>query len=475
VVVVFAGVDGAGKGETANLLNGWLDPRWLTNRAFDEPTQDEIERPEYWRFWGALPAKGTIGIFLNTWYSRPLLERVVEGGTPDHFETRIEEILAFERALANDGALFVKLWLHLGVEAQERRFRELESDPLQSWRVTERDWEHWRIYDRFVAAGERLISRTSTGFAPWNIIEGFDARYRGLRAGELVLEALESRLARREEQAAADAKASEKERKSGDKNDKNGKNAEKKKQKAAKRRESLTILSRLDLARSLEKSEYRELLEVHQGTLNGLQRRAREQGVSTVLVFEGWDAGGKGGAIRRIGHALDARWVRVHAIGAPTDEELAHHYLWRFWRRLPRDGQMAIFDRSWYGRVLVERIEGLASAREWTRAYAELNAFEEQIVGHGTALAKFFIHIDPGEQEKRFTEREKIPYKRYKLTAEDWRNRDRWSDYELAVHDMVERTSTHIAPWTLVEGNDKRYARVKVLETVCKVLEERLK
>jgi polyphosphate:AMP phosphotransferase len=477
VLIVFAGVDGAGKGETANLLSKWLDPRWVQIRAFDEPTQDEIERPEYWRFWGALPRRGRIGIYLNTWYSRPLLERVVEGRTAEHLEARIDEIVGFERALANDGALFLKLWLHLGVAAQEKRFREFESDPLQSWRVTERDWHHWRLFEQFAAAGERLISRTSTGFAPWHIIEGWDARYRGLRAGEIVLGGLESRLA--EWQATLDAGSARKGRNNGDK-DANGNHADnadkkrKKRKEAARRRSAPTILSRLDLGRSLEKEAYRELRELHQGTLNGLQRRAREQGVSTVLVFQGWDAAGKGGAIRRIVRALDARWVRVHAIGVPSDEELDHHYLWRFWRRLPRDGQMVIFDRSWYGRVLVERVEGLATEREWRRAYAELNAFEEQIVGHGTALAKFFIHIDPAEQKKRFAERAKIPYKRYKLTAEDWRNRERWGDYEVAVHDMVERTSTRLAPWTLVEGNDKRYARVKVLETVCKVLAERL-
>ena len=202
--------------------------------------------------------------------------------------------------------------------------------------------------------------------------------------------------------------------------------------------------------------------------------KAWEQRRSTVLVFEGWDAAGKGGAIRRVTAGLDGRLYRVISSAAPTDEELAQHYLWRFWRHLPRAGHFAIFDRSWYGRVLVERVEGYASEDEWRRAYAEINAFEEQVVEHGTVLLKFFVHIDPAEQDKRFEERLKIPYKRHKLTEEDLRNRDRWHDYEIAVNDMVERTSTPIAPWVLVEAEDKRYARVKVLESVCESLERAL-
>jgi len=193
-----------------------------------------------------------------------------------------------------------------------------------------------------------------------------------------------------------------------------------------------------------------------------------------VIAFEGWDAAGKGGAIRRVTTALDSRSVHVHPVAAPTDEELAQHYLWRFWRHVPRAGHITIFDRSWYGRVLVERVEGFASEDEWHRAYAEINAFEEQLVHHGTVLLKFFVHIDPDEQKKRFKERLKVPYKRHKLTDEDLRNRERWQDYESAVHDMVEQTSTGTAPWVLVEGNDKRHSRIKVLKAICERLEEKI-
>jgi len=488
VIVVLAGVDGAGKGATADLLNEWLDPRWLYNRAFDDPTQDELERPEYWRYWRDLPRCGQIGIFLSTWYSRPLLERVVEDGAEEHLEARLDEILAFERTLADDGALFLKFWLHLGKTAQEKRFRQLEADPLQSWQVTQRDWHHWRLYDRFIEASERIISRTSTGAAPWHIIEGWDPRYRGLEVGERMLEALDARLEQWEtRQRAAQASGADAGPKAGGKkpkgkakrangsgNRKRAEQAPKPPAAAARRRRPVTVLSQLDLSKQLGKERYGELLVLHQGRLNRLQRHARAEGVSTVMVFEGWDAAGKGGAIRRINAGVDSRSVRVHQIAAPSDEELAHHYLWRFWRRLPRAGYTTIFDRSWYGRVLVERVEGLASRPEWQRAYAEINAFEEQLVSHGIALFKFYLHIDPDEQRRRFKERAKVPYKRHKLTEDDWRNRERWSEYELAVHDMVERTSTRTAPWTLIEGNDKRFARIRILESICDRLEETL-
>jgi polyphosphate:AMP phosphotransferase len=463
VILVFAGVDGAGKGESINLLNQWLDPRWIRNCAFDEPTQDELERPEYWRFWRALPMRGHIGILSSTWYSRPLIDRVFDIDDEARFESRLDEILAFEHTLADDGALFLKFWLHLGHEAQEKRFRELSSDPLKSWRVTETDWEHWRHFDDFVAVGGRIINRTNTGIAPWHIIEGWDEYYRGLRVGELLLSALEDRLDRWDEEQNRNGAATKdvpKDRKN--KRDRASENS----------RAPISVLSRLDLDKKLTKSKYREQLGILQGRLNGLQRQVREAGATAMIAFEGWDAAGKGGAIRRITAALDSRSVHVHPIAAPSDEESAQHYLWRFWRRVPRSGHIAIFDRSWYGRVLVERVEGFASEDEWHRAYAEINAFEEQLVHHGTVLLKFFVHIDPDEQEKRFKQRLKIPYKRHKLTDEDLRNRDRWHDYESAVHDMVEQTSTGTAPWVLVEGNDKRHARIKVLRTICERLED---
>jgi len=233
-----------------------------------------------------------------------------------------------------------------------------------------------------------------------------------------------------------------------------------------------TILASLNMDRKLAKKAYNEALTICQGRINKAHRAALAKGISTIVVFEGWDAAGKGGAIRRAAAALDARHYRVHQIAAPTDEERAQHYLWRFWRHLDRAGRVTIFDRTWYGRVLVERVEGFATEDEWRRAYAEINDFEDQLVQHGIVLLKYWIHITAQEQLARFKDREQVPYKRWKITDEDWRNRGRWMDYEVAVHDMIERTSTRIAPWTLVEGNDKLYARVRVLESLADALEK---
>jgi polyphosphate kinase 2 (PPK2 family) len=220
------------------------------------------------------------------------------------------------------------------------------------------------------------------------------------------------------------------------------------------------------MSQTVPRSKASEQIERFQGRLNGLQRKTADRGLSAVLVFEGWDAAGKGGVVRRVTASLDARNYQVIPIAAPTDEERAHHYLWRFWRHLSRAGRVTIFDRSWYGRVLVERVEGFATEREWMRAYAEINQFEEQLVEHGIVLAKFWMHITKDEQLRRFKERQKISWKRWKITDEDWRNREQWPAYELAVNEMIERTSTRLAPWTIVEGNDKAFARIKVLRTV---------
>ena len=235
-----------------------------------------------------------------------------------------------------------------------------------------------------------------------------------------------------------------------------------------------SALDRVDLSQRLDKSEYEPRLEAAQHALFDLGRAARERAISSVLVFEGWDAAGKGGAIRRLAHAFDPRALRVVPIAAPTSEERAHPWLWRFWRHLPRAGRVLVFDRSWYGRVLVERVEGFAQEEDWRRAYEEIVDFERCLVEHGCALVKFWLHIDPDEQLRRFEERERTPHKRHKITPEDYRNRERWSDYERAVDEMLLRTSTAEAPWTVVGANDKRWARVRVLESVRDALEQRL-
>ncbi len=466
VIIVFGGVDKGGKSETINLLNEWLDPRWLITRAYGPPSDEMRERPEYWRYWLDLPPMGRIGLFIRCWYSMPLLDRVQGRLSKAEFDETLDRVVAFENCLADDGALILKFWMHLGRKQQKDRLSELEKNPLTKWRVTQTDWDHWHMYEDFVGAAERLIMRTSTGKAPWQIVEGFDKRYSGLSVGQTVLQGIRRHLDETELRSRLSAEVSA--RNSHDNPDAAAGDTEPASRRSATVVElpRVTVLSRLDMTAAVDKKTYSQRLEKLQGSLYAGCLRAKALGVSTICVFEGWDAAGKGGAIRRITAALDARDYQVIPFAAPTDEERAHHYLWRFWRHLSRAGRITIYDRSWYGRVLVERVEGFATASEWRRAYAEINDFEDQLIRHGIVLCKFWIHITPDEQLTRFKEREGIPYKRWKLTDEDWRNREKWGDYELAVNDMVERTSTKQAPWTLVEGNDKRYARLKVLDTV---------
>jgi AMP-polyphosphate phosphotransferase len=478
VLIVFAGVDGAGKGETVNRLNEWMDPRWIVTRAYDDPSDEERERPEYWRFWRDLPPKGRIGLFLSSWYSRPLLDRVYDKDTDAVFDERLDRILAFEKALADDGALILKFWMHLSQTAQKRRLKKLEKDPLTNWRVTQRDWDHWQIYDRFESAAERAIMRTSTGSASWAIVEGEDPYYRSLTVGMIVREEIRKRIDEFHKKKMVMQELALLETPSSEQSPPPSVTTEPGSPAASVASAPLrvaTVLSRLDMSLSLGKSDYKRKLKEQQARLNLLHRQALKKGASTIVLFEGPDAAGKGGAIRRITAALDARHLQVIPIAAPTDEERAQHYLWRFWRHLSRAGRITLFDRSWYGRVLVERVERFATEEEWRRAYAEINEFEQQLTRHGTVLLKCWIHITKDEQFKRFKERETIPHKQWKLTEEDWRNRENWDAYELAANDLVEHTSTNAAPWVIVEGNDKAYARIRVITTLCDRLEAALK
>ena len=444
VIVLFAGVDGAGKSEMVNLLNEWMDPRYLINRAYDRALDEngEQERPVFRSYWHDLPPRGQIGLFLSAWYSQVLLGTVAQRVTESQFPRHVERIRRFERTLAADGALILKFWMQLDKRRQRKQLRKLESNPATAWRVTHTDWAHWAMYDRFVVAGDQIIDATDTAHAPWQVIDGADHRYRSLTIGEHLLDAIKSRL--------------------------------EKPQPASESRDyapsPVNWLSSVDLKKSLSKTDYQQRRARAQGDLNLLCRHAKQQKVSSVLVFEGWDAAGKGGAIRRILRALDPRTYRVIPIAAPTEEEHAQHYLWRFWRHLPRSGNITFFDRSWYGRVLVERIEGFARKDEWQRAYLEINEFEQELAESGIMICKFWLHIDQDEQLRRFEERKTTPHKAWKLTEEDWRNREKWAEYESAVNDMIQHTNTPHAPWTIVPANDKYTARIHVLETACEHL-----
>jgi polyphosphate:AMP phosphotransferase len=463
VVIDFAGVRGAGKGTSISLLNKWMDTRWIVTQAYTEPSDVERERPAFWRFWRDLPPKGQIGIYLSGRYSRPLLDYVYGETSEDEFKHQLDRINNFEKALADDGALVLKFWMHISREVQKKRLELLEHDPLRKWRMSPLDWKHWEMYDRFIEAAERIIAETNTGHAPWEIIEGEDLRYRSLRMGEVLQQALERHLMREEirQKYLSEVRREVYE-----------KVRDPRTASADSSSRPITIMDGLDLSQKLDKKSYRKQLRSLQARLAILQQKAAEKQVSSILVFEGVDAGGKGGAIRRITEPLDARYYKVYPFAAPTDVESRQHYLWRFWHCIPRAGRMSIFDRSWYGRVLVERIERFAGDDEWRRAFAEINDFEDQLVEHGIVLLKFWLHISKDEQLRRFKAREETSYKRWKLSDEDWRNRERWDDYLFAGHEMIQQTSVKRAPWVLVEAENKAFGRIKVLGAVCDALEK---
>lgn len=449
-IILVGGVEGAGKGEIVNLLLAWMDPHGIETHAIWEPTEEELQRPTMWRFWRVLPSRGRMGIFFGSWYTQPIIDRVLERIDRSQLDQALERIVAFERMLHQENTLFVKLWLHLSRSAQKARLKELEDDPRQSWRVTKRDWKFFKHYDAFRSASEHAIRRTNIAEAPWTIIEATDSHYRNLTVAQTLLGAVQDRL----KQAAITRPPL-----SGP---------------VLLQPPAVNIINRLDLSLVVPKEKYEDRLLEYQGRLSLLTRRLAKRQRSMLLVFEGPDAAGKGGAIRRLTSAMDARFYQVMPTAAPTDEERAHPYLWRFWRQLPCLGRVTIYDRSWYGRVLVERVEGLCRPEDWQRAFAEINAFEEQLTEFGVLLLKFWLAITPEEQLRRFQDRETTPYKQYKLTAEDWRNRARWDAYEAAACDMIEKTSTADAPWVLVEANNKEFARLKVIKTIVHHLETRL-
>jgi len=450
VIVLVSGQDGAGKGETINILYEWMDPRYISTLAFSTPTDEERQRPVMWRYWRALPPKGRVGIFAGSWYSSPIHDHIEGHMSKSAVDQRIDQINRFEQMLVNEGALILKFWFHLTKDGQKRRLKMLEKDPRTAWRVTKWNWDRLKTYDKLQDAVGHVLRMTNTPWAPWIIIEGEDDRYRSLTTGKIILDAIRQRLAGASKPTTPVAPQ------------------------VPINIDGRDVLSELDLTHKLAKKDYENQLAKWQGKLSELVRDPRFKEKSLICVFEGSDAAGKGGAVRRITSSLDARDYQIVPIAAPTEEERAQPYLWRFWRHMPRTGRVTIFDRSWYGRVLVERVEGFCAEADWLRAYSEINDFEHELAGAGAIVLKFWLQIGKEEQLKRFKEREKIEFKRFKITDEDWRNREKWDAYHVAVCDMVDRTSTGNAPWTLVEANDKNYARVKILRTVCERLEAAL-
>lgn len=448
VIVLVNGAAAAGKSETTNVLHEWLDARYLVSEAYGEPTEEERAHPSFWRYWSWLPRAGRIAIFQGNWYTQPVQERVWRKIGSARFAHELERIRKFEQTLADDGALFIKLWFHISKRDQKKRLERLESHRETRFRVTKDDWKHHAIHNRILRVCEEAVRETSTGAAAWKIIDAVDDRNRNLSAGREIAERIEERLKHPRTRPAPVPEPP--------------------------REDPQTLLDRVDLGKQVSKDEYDARAGALVSRVNRLTRKFLSKKRSAILVFEGVDAAGKGGAIRRIVRALDARQYRVIPIAAPNEEERAHHYLWRFYRHLPRRGKLTIYDRSWYGRVLVERVEGFATHEEWSRAYKEINDFERELSDDGIVLVKFWLHISPDEQLRRFQARESEPWKQHKISAEDYRNRAKQNSYEAAAAEMLERCSTEYAPFTVIPAEDKRYARLTVLETYCDRLEAEL-
>lgn len=457
VMIAFEGYDAAGKGLQIGELIQALDPRGFEVYAVKKETREEKMHPFLWRFWMKMPARGRIAIYDSSWYRKVLIDRFDKKISDKDVEKAYRSILSFEEQLTADGMVLIKLFLAIDQEEQKKRFDKLLDSRETAWRVTKGDRKRNKNFEKYQAMNEEMLSRTDTRHAPWNLVEAVDRRFATVKIYETVEQILEEKVEAVRQQQAKDEEPQ------------NGP------AQAEENRAEETILSRADLTLSYTKEEYKERLKKLQKKIQKLHGELYRRRIPVVLGFEGWDAGGKGGAIKRLTQKMDPRGYVVHPTASPNDIERAHHYLWRFWTDMPKAGHVTIFDRTWYGRVMVERIEGFCSRGEWQRAYKEINDMERDLTDAGVIVLKFWMQIDKDEQERRFRDREENPEKRWKITDEDWRNRAKWDQYEEAVNEMLLRTSTPNAPWIVVEGNCKYYARIKVLETVCDAIEARIR
>ncbi len=446
VLIVFEGWDAAGKGSVLGRLLRPIDSRGYKVHNMMAATPQESLFPPMRRFWLQTPANGTIAIYNHSWYRQVLDERVAAEEDAEESQPAYERMRVFERQLSDDGAVVAKFFLHISKKEQGKRFKQLEADPAYAWKVGKKEKKRHKQYAKYYRAVEDMLRETSTPYAPWNVVPATDERYRNVHVAEALVALFEKALAEHEHENAAPAPAPPR---------------------------RVSPLDKLDMSLSHSRDTYKETLDALQLKLRRLQHLCYIERRPVIIAYEGWDASGKGGNIRRVIAELDPRGFEVIPIAAPEGEEKHHHHLWRFWRAMPKAGHFTIFDRTWYGRVLVERIEGFATPAEWQRAYREINEFEEQLVDYGALLFKFWLHITTQEQHERFVARQNTPHKAWKITDEDWRNRERWDEYWNAVSEMIERTSTIKAPWVLIEGNDKRHARLKVLRTLVGRLKRR--
>ena len=469
VIIVFEGFGASGKGLQIGRLIQSMDPRGFQVYPIKNETEEERMHPFLWRFWTKTPERGRIAIFDGSWYRRVLIDRFEKRTKEKDLPAAFHSINAFEEQLADDGNVIIKLFLDIDKKEQKKRFEKLQKNKETVWRVTQGDIERNAHYDEYAAMMEDMLFKTDKDYAPWTIIESMDRRFATVKIYTTVVKALADQI-EKVQKAKAKAEAAEQPSEGIMEAAEVAREADRE-MKALQ----VSILSKADLSLSYTREEYREKLEKLQKKLEKLHGELYRRRIPVVLGFEGWDAGGKGGAIKRLTERMDPRGYAVNPTASPNDIEKAHHYLWRFWRAMPKAGHVAIFDRTWYGRVMVERIEGFCTKEEWQRAYKEINDMEKDLYDAGAVVIKFWMHIDKDEQERRFRERQENPEKQWKITDEDWRNREKWDQYEDAVNEMLLRTSTDYAPWVVVEGNSKYYARVKVLETVVKAIEAKIK
>ena len=467
VMIVFEGFGAAGKGTLINKIIEPLDPRGFSVYATAVETKEEIMHPFLWRFWTKIPSQGRIAIFDRSWYRRVLVDRFDGVTTKEQLDYAFGEICSFEKQLTYDGMVIIKLFADVSKKEQKKRFDKLLEDKKTAWRVTKDDLARNKHYEEYLAMNEEMLEKTDSEYAPWHILDCPDREY--AKMTEIVVSVLE--------QAIADKKAEQ------EKSEQEKTKAQEIKQEkdtlqeagAASQKEQVlksSVLAGVDLSKKMEKEEYKKELARLQARLSELHNELYKYRIPVVLAFEGWDAGGKGGASKRLTQALDPRGYQVNPVAAPNDAEKTHHYLWRFWTRRPRTGHIAIFDRTWYGRVMVERLEGFCSENDWMRAYNEINEFEKELHDWGAVIIKFWVQIDKDTQLERFNERQNTPEKQWKITDEDWRNRDKWDAYETAVNEMIQKTSTSYAPWHILESVDKKYARIKALKIVVEELEK---
>ncbi len=468
IMIVFEGFGAAGKGLQIGRLIQSMDPRGFHVFPIKNETEEERMHPFLWRFWTKTPEKGRIAIYDGSWYRRALIDRFEKRTKEKELPEAFHSINSFEKQLTDDGTVIIKLFLDISRKEQKKRFEKLQKNKETAWRVTQGDLERNAKYNEYAAMMEDMLFKTDTDYAPWTIIEATDRRFATVKIYTTVIKAMADqieKLARQKKKVTADQETED------------HMNVSEVAREADKelRELQVSILSKADLSLKYSREEYEEKLDKLQKKIEKLHGELYRRRIPVVLGFEGWDAGGKGGAIKRLTAKMDARGYAVNPTASPNDIEKAHHYLWRFWRAMPKAGHVAIFNRTWYGRVMVERIEGFCTKEEWQRAYKEINDMEKDLHDAGAVVIKFWMHIDKDEQERRFRERQENPEKQWKITDEDWRNREKWDQYEDAVNEMLLRTSTDYAPWVVVEGNDKYYARVKVLKTVVDAIEERLK